>query len=240
MKHGMIALAVAAVVVVACGSDGEDTGLIGGGGNFQCAQGACGGGKCDANLGCVQCLGDTDCGAGDPFCIAGRCEKCRTNADCGAGAPACWPGDHECHAKCTSDSQCGDRGTKFCDTATGACVECKTGTDCGSGEPICDVATGRCARCAVNADCPAAAARCVRGRCAECTSDFDCPAAEPSCDLEELQCRAAAVCTSTSGCAAPTPICDDGKRCVQCTKDEHCPADGGQPNCKDRVCTLAN
>lgn len=231
----MIAFAFAAVVVVACGSEGEDTGLIGGG-NFACAQGACGGGKCDTTLGCVQCLGDVDCGAGNPFCLSGRCEQCRNNADCGAAAPACWPGDHECHEKCTDDSQCGDNGTKLCDTATGACVECNQNSDCGSGEPICDLVTRRCARCAVNADCPASAARCVRGRCAECTSDVDCPAAEPSCDLEELECRAAPVCTSTSGCTAPTPICDDGRRCVQCTRDEHCRTDGGDFECRDREC----
>src|SRR4051812_5397465 len=124
MKHYILAVGVVAFVVVACGSDGDDnSGLVGsGGGSFSCGAGACGGGKCDGALGCVQCLGDGDCGAGNPFCITGRCEACRSNTDCGAAAPACWPGDHDCHAKCTDNSQCPDRDTKLCDAALGACV----------------------------------------------------------------------------------------------------------------------
>lgn len=233
MKHYILGFAFAAFVVVACGSEGDP---IIGGGNFACAPGACGGGKCDTTLGCVQCLGDADCRAGEPFCISGRCEACRNNADCGASAPSCWPGDNKCHAKCTDNSQCGSDGTKLCDTALGACVECNTNADCSAPEAICDAFTRRCVRCAANSDCPAAAAHCVRGRCAECTADADCPAAEPRCDLEELECKSAPVCSNTSGCAAPTPICDDGKRCVQCKDDDHCPAT--TPKCRDNTCTV--
>jgi hypothetical protein len=42
--------------------------------------------KCDPTLGCVECLGDSDCTGADKFCILGSCVACRTNTDCGAPA----------------------------------------------------------------------------------------------------------------------------------------------------------
>src|SRR5689334_2541077 len=91
------------VVLVACGGSSSSPGDGSSGGGAACtaaAATACGGRKCDAALGCVQCAADTDCGAGEPFCVHGSCGACRSNTDCGAAAPACWPGDHSCHPAC--------------------------------------------------------------------------------------------------------------------------------------------
>lgn len=271
LRHvGSIGVALALVVAVTGACGGSDAGVGSGNGGIgsPCATDvatACGAKKCDAALGCVQCLADTDCGAGDPFCIRGSCEACRTNADCGAAAPSCWPGDNKCHPACTSNAQCTGQGggdPRLCDTTTGACVGCNANTDCAAPRPICDAVSRRCVGCASNADCGAAAPRCdlAEGKCVQCLTGADCPAATPRCDPEEHVCRAAG-CTSDAQCAAPTPKCNVGSgscvqcvvradcagtpatpvckdtRCVQCADDTDCPA--ATPKCKDRVCTTA-
>lgn len=50
---------------------------------------------CDLNRGrCVECLMHTQCGAYEPFCIAGECEECRDDDDCvGRGLGRCRDGD---------------------------------------------------------------------------------------------------------------------------------------------------
>jgi hypothetical protein len=108
--QALMAIGVTTALVVACGS--SDGGGIGGGGpggsGVACdpaTASGCGGEKCDTALGCVECLGDTDCRAGEPFCTRGRCGACRVNADCGVAAPSCWPRDNKCHAACTSNAQ---------------------------------------------------------------------------------------------------------------------------------------
>ena len=172
------------IVVAACGgssSTGPGDGIPGGAACTANAATACGNRKCDASLGCVQCVADTDCGAGSPFCIRGSCGACRSNTDCGAAAPACWPGDHTCRPSCTAGTACGMKDTKVCDAATGACLGCQTAADCGAGEPICDATTKSCVACAVNSDCPATKPRCspANGRCVACLSNADCGTAAP-------------------------------------------------------------
>src|SRR5262245_26659218 len=105
MRRIFVGLSISAIVVgivAACGgSNGTTVETTGGGGALCGPNGtnACGARKCDANLGCVECLADADCPAAERACITGRCEVCRTNAECGATSPtpACWPGDHKCH-----------------------------------------------------------------------------------------------------------------------------------------------
>src|SRR5215471_12660290 len=112
------------VVVAACGGGNGVTVSGPGAGSVLCgANGTngCGNRKCDAALGCVDCLANTDCPASGPICVRGSCGQCGTNADCPASTPACWPSDHTCHPACTANSSC-PKDSQICDTTSGACV----------------------------------------------------------------------------------------------------------------------
>lgn len=236
-----LAIAFTTILVVACGSsDNGGVGNSGGAGSgIACdatTASTCGGRKCDAAIGCVDCVLDTDCGAGSPFCISGKCESCRTNADCGVAAPACWPRDGKCHAACTTNAGC-PKDEEICDTGTGACVGCRANADCAAPKAICNAIGQRCVECGTNTDCPATAPRCAvaAGKCAQCLSNADCGVAAPVCDLDDFRCKAAPVCTTDAQCAAPTPICDTD-RCVQCKDDKDCPATASK--CRGKACVV--
>jgi len=266
MKRTHLALATAAVlgIFVACsGSTGD--GVISPGGTsgvsgtpcVGSAASACGGQKCDAALGCVECLVNGDCGAGKPICVRGRCGECQANVDCPATKPACWPADRECHVPCKTNDDCTSGGQGICDVGTGQCVGCRAAPDCSAAAPICDAASRRCVACAVNADCGAGKPFCAvaRGRCVECLGTNDCGAANPYCHPDELACGQApctsdaqcggatsrcdtakgscVACVSAAHCQAPTPVCSDS-RCVECKDDVDCPA--AKAKCKDRRC----
>ena len=81
-----------------CGDDDEG----GFGGNVGICGDGCDLGKvCDGALGCVECLGDSDCGA--LVCIRGKCEDCRSGDECPVGQ-SCFPRDHKCCLLYTSPS----------------------------------------------------------------------------------------------------------------------------------------
>lgn len=177
---------------------------------------------CSPTLGCVECGGNSDCGAAQPFCVLGRCEACATNANCGTGQ-ACYPRDHTCQAVCTATSCSGD--TPICDATSGACVGCVTSKDCaGTNRPICSAKTGQCSECAANADCGAAQPVCSlrNGECVECLVDGDCHTGF-MCNGDH-HCQAA--CSSNADCTDPgRPFCNTAtKGCVECLKPADCPA----------------
>lgn len=77
--------ALASGVIVWTASCGGDEGGGSSGGTFSCSQSCPDKLFCDANLGCADCLTNSDCGAGSPFCVDGKCKECAATADCGAG-----------------------------------------------------------------------------------------------------------------------------------------------------------
>jgi Cys-rich repeat protein len=104
--------------------------------------------------------------------------QCLANSDCGAGAPICDPGEFQCRAGCTDDAQC-KAPTPRCNTALSRCVECSTAADCPATAKACN-AEGRCVACATNADCAAPTPLCDTNdlrRCVQCLQDRDCTTA---------------------------------------------------------------
>ena len=198
----------------------------------------CGARKCDVNLGCVQCVANTDCTGQDKFCVRGRCEACATHADCGVAAPVCSPVDNRCHVSCVGDGAAPCKGdTPICDTASGACVGCQTAATCPAGAPLCEPTTKTCVQCTVNSECPAAKPRCFLGdfTCVECSTSADC-AGGKVCDPREKRCIA--TCANDTQCAAPTPKCNTtAASCVQCLATPDCAGVANRPLCdttKDR------
>ena len=177
---------------------------------------------CSPNLGCVECRGNSDCGAAQPFCVLGRCEVCASSADCGTGQ-ACYPRDHSCQPACTAGSCNGD--TPMCDAATGACVGCTKSTDCaGTNRPLCSATLGQCVACAASSDCGAAEPVCNlrEGSCVQCLVDVDCHSGF-ACGGDH-KCHSA--CSSNADCTdTGRPFCNlDTKGCVECLKGADCPA----------------
>lgn len=196
------------------------------------ATAACGPRKCDANLGCVQCVTDPDCTGADKFCVRGRCEACRTNTDCGVAAPVCAPGDNRCHLSCLGDAATTCNGdTPICDATSGACVGCQTAATCPAGAPLCEPTTKTCVECTTNSQCPAAKPRCFLGdfTCVECATNADCTGGKV-CDPRERRC--VATCANDTQCAAPTPKCNTtAASCVQCLATPDCAAVPNRPLC---------
>jgi hypothetical protein len=214
---------------------------------------------CDPGLGCVDCLTDDDCGAGQPFCVHGECTECSVNEDCGTGQ-SCFPENHDCQDACQDSGDCGG-GAPICDPMTGQCLGCVDATDCDN-EPICDPLTKQCVDCSTDEDCGVAQPFCdANGHCQECIFDGDCPAAEPLCIDHECH-EAPTACTGNGDCGGDNPICDldsgdcvgclvnddcpadapvcdpDGNNCVECFLDEHCPA--ALPVCNGDECVECN
>lgn len=204
-------LGAAALLPPACGSDGP-------GGPCARNGNACNA-LCDSDLGCVECLGDGDCGAAAPFCVTGHCEECAGPGDCGA-AQACFPGSNECRPACAANSDCTDGNAKLCDLDTGACVECIEDANCPADQPICSPEHGTCGRCASNADCGAAAPICdlSDGECRECIIDSQCVDGG-LCD--DHHCKAG--CKDDSECPSQKPFCAPNFQCTECLANSDCP-----------------
>jgi hypothetical protein len=134
----LAALAVAALSALASSCRGPDDRCTVDGApcpNF-CAPGG---------FGCLDCLGDGDCGdEARPFCIAGTC------------VPACSI-DQDCENAVVAPR---------CDTTRHACVQCLREFDCNG-----PCVAGVCAEC--NSDM-ACRVMCIGGTCVTCFADSDC------------------------------------------------------------------
>src|SRR5580704_6521099 len=163
-------------ILLACGGS-SGTGTFGGSalcgvnGSNECNANQ----LCDAVLGCVDCVTNTNCPAAAPVCLDGACVECASNANCSGATPACWPSDRQCHAPCTTSATC-PQNASVCEVSTGDCIGCASTSDCPADAKICDAATQQCVECEGNADCPAGAPRCLarEGRCVQCLSGADC------------------------------------------------------------------
>lgn len=172
---------------------------------------------CDEELGCVECVQDSDCSAAAPHCVVGTCAACGPAAtakeagvsDCPVAAPACWASDNGCHPACGDGVTC-PPGTS-CDKASGACVGCSADADCASGVGALD--RRKCVTCNSDATCAGARPRCrlLTGTCEACISNGDCGRTSPICDPATLTCRVG--CSSNAQC--PGQQCDTATaRCV--------------------------
>lgn len=209
---------------------------------------------CDPNVGCVQCVGDGDCGAAKPFCVLGTCEECAIDRDCSA-SQACYPRRHECEPLCTQNGNCHPE-EPMCDLETGRCVGCLIEADCGGSHPFCDPVYGQCVDCFEDFDCAASAPVCdqAAGECRQCIVDGHCDHAEvcegdhkchpacvydsdctkpsePFCDFERRKC---VECLMHVDCGAAEPICKKDGKCVVCEGNADCEA--ALPICKDDFC----
>ena len=110
---------------------------------------------------CVQCVEDTDCGAGE-VCNNLVCElpagNCQIDDDCSGSTPVCDQGNNVC-VECLVPNDCGQGETCIdneCETL--ATSGCSDDTDCNGvvapdPRPNCNVLTGKCAQCFDDADC---------------------------------------------------------------------------------------
>lgn len=153
---------------------GAPQGGAGPGGAGDCT---CDGGQfCDPQLGCVECLLNTDCGGGNPICFLGSCEECGTNADC-AMNEYCHPNSHICEPACMDSNDCGMGNANICDIPTGTCVECLTTDDCANqNAPLCNTTLGLCVNCITSNDCAGGDPVCdvPNGDCVECLFNSQC------------------------------------------------------------------
>lgn len=174
---------------------------------------------CDTALGCVDCRGDGDCGAAQPFCELGRCRECSQSDDCGTGQ-ACFPRDHECKPACETNANCPEDDESLCNPDTGACVGCITDQDCG-GKPFCNALNGKCSECVGDGDCGVAAAHCDigDGECRQCLVDGHCGDNEK---CNDGHCVLDGPCTSNGQCP-DNQLCNtnDGD-CVHCLVNADC------------------
>jgi hypothetical protein len=209
---------------------------------------------CDAQVGCVECAGNGDCGAAKPFCVTGHCSECGASGDCGAGR-ACYPATHTCQPACTGPGTCNSGDATICDPNTGACVGCLSNQDCGGSEPLCDTVHGQCGQCLGNSDCGAAApicnvaaSRCVQcivddqcsgGKCTEghcvklCQGNGDCGGTTPLCRTSDGECVA---CLTAKDCGAAAPVCTPSGRCAQCLVDMDCSDNAAGHFCFENAC----
>ncbi len=210
---------VAAVVAAACGGNTNGSGSSGSGfpGGCSVAGQTCNV-KCDASLGCVDCVKSSDCGVANPACVAGHCQQCASSADCKATGQACFPQNHKCQTACTGNPSCAGGNAPICDATTHACVGCSTAKDCPTNKPICSATTSQCVECASNTDCPLAKPVCDLGggRCVVCLVDAHCPAATPACI--DQHCGQ----NPNAGCAPGLVNCGNGV-CADLSADvQHC------------------
>ncbi len=240
------ALPLLPLVVVACSGDSAPGGCRVNG--QACTV------TCDPQVGCVECAGNSDCGAAKPFCVTGHCYECGASGDCGTGK-ACYPATHTCQVACAGPGSCTNGDTPICDPDTGACVGCINAQDCGAARPICDPAHGQCGQCLANSDCGAAApicniavSRCVQcivddqgdaGKCTDghcvklCQGNGDCGGATPLCRSSDGQCVA---CLTAKDCPAAAPACLSSGRCAECQADVDCNTNPTNHFCVDTAC----
>jgi hypothetical protein len=159
-----------------------------------------GGGKCDGNGSCVQCLKTADCLLGQTCNAVHAClgEPC-SEQNCGGACPAC------AGSKCATDQDC---ATRVCDAGSHVCVvdpQCKDQEQNGNETDV-DCGGGTCSLCAVdkaclfNVDCSSQACdaislTCVVNNCVDHRFDSD---------ESDLDC---------GGTNAACPRCDPGKKC---------------------------
>jgi hypothetical protein len=139
------------------------------GAEFVCASGECQRG----------CVGDNDCAASAPFCVASACVTC--------GEPS-----EATDAGATMSSLCKTHttSTPFCNEA-GACVQCVVDADCG-GSSFIGCENGTCISCHAGTDCATGA----------CTAAGACATADEIFYVDNLRCPA----TAADGSAAK-PFC---------------------------------
>lgn len=251
----VMACAVAALALAACGSDDSNSGADGSGADA---------GVLDAADGSAQPT--------SPFA------PCTVSADC-RGGELCQAG--ECREFCDATSPC-DGAASICDVPAGVCVFCLQRTDCPEGNlcrdqvcqpgclfdedcgagQLCSELTQSCisGECAVDADCPGGS-RCAGARCVEIES---CTIGESRCDggrrftcstgigFDLDSCGEQEACASVGGqarcvnsrCADATNGCIDSARRYECSEDltsltiETC--DGGlfcvRGDCSEQLC----
>lgn len=83
---------------------------------------------CDIGTGgCVECLGNMDCGAARPFCDGKNCQVCLTNVECvNPAAPVCK--DKNSCVQCLSINDCKDPLLPICKGES--CIQCDKDQDC--------------------------------------------------------------------------------------------------------------
>jgi hypothetical protein len=182
-------------------------------GGSKCADG------CIANVGCAQCLMDTECtDPAKPACVAGKCEECSASAPCGV-ANACFPKDHKCHPKCAKSADCpGD--SPICDAASGTCLGCQTPADCPAGSPVCESTRAQCSACGSNADCGAVDPACdfSDGKCHQCLIDSECKNGQVCAPDRKCHDSCLTKCTDPG-----KPFCQaDTQSCVECLLNADC------------------
>lgn len=211
------------IVATACDSDAE-----------------CTAGVCDPFRGCVDCLFDTDCAAGE------RCDEriCRTIEPCDAA------------------SDCTNAGRRVCDASAHECVECLADRDCGSSShceqnhcrkitrcsaagacpsPLtCDEVTRECVECTNDTECGSSLQRCFQHRCAvACAGDADCPGvyhcANGVCTLDV--CEAGTSCSPSRRALRTCNVSGTGFNESACAPNQSCAASDDSASCVDWTCT---
>ena len=139
-----VAVALAAVVPLACGSDdaafhGTDSGgsaaMAGTAGEINNVSGT------NANGGSSTTAGSSAIGGAIDPGLAGAATAGAADVIAGAPGAAGAPGMPDCK----SDLDCGGQ-TPICDTS-GTCVACIDSSSCSGGIPYCDAATNTCVEC---------------------------------------------------------------------------------------------
>jgi hypothetical protein len=141
--------------------------------------------------------------------------ECEKNEDCAANELCC---AERCIATSvtTGCESCNTQCSIAADTCTGRSCTCGTSASCSGGTPFCaapsEGATNRCLECRGDDNCTASGEQqCVRGACVQCD-----------------------VADGNSGCANPTPICDDGTdACIGCDDSHRC---GSGMTCVSGAC----
>ena len=187
------------------------------------------------------CGTNSDCRAGTPFCVGGKCQQCMADGDCLAGE-VCNSG--LCRGWCNHDTDCGTNGSgedlKHCIQGVHHCCPvngtygspCELHSDCGPGSFCTDKKICTCVptkgkslgdKCSANRDCETG--NCMtdsRGNkvCGypggKCMCDSQCPADKPFCVAGQ---------------------CKTGPVGSTCSKTSKCRSTGQNLFCVDNICT---
>lgn len=253
---GFVWTMAVALLLAACGGDGEEVGKIvikGGGngpsGNLDASDGGTGDSEVSAADGGTSLPKDTGGGAVD---IAGTADVAVVDTSVGTvdigtvnedggnqddgGAVGDAAPDTGPPGGCKLDADCSPWGL-VCDLDApgGTCVPCNYGTDCKGLFAICVL--NKCVNqppCADEAPCKAMGEVCdsMSGHCVKCLVDKDCG--------NDWSCKAKTCippptgCQSSKGCAALGQVCDKtAGACVDCLDDADCVA---KEHCSEGVC----
>jgi len=169
---------------------------------------------CDPIKGCVACIYDWDCPAGDR-CDANQCFQ---------------------KQRCSATSKCTDPARRVCDPVGNVCVACRADDDCAKGQR-CDA--NRCEaieKCTNSRDCTGGkVCNSTAGVCVACVVNGDCGAGN-ACFAN----RCVPTCSSDKACLGIGLLCDkQAARCVECLSHADCPSDyfcGEDGACQKDVC----